>query len=254
MANIQNPAWQNFLGQLHEEFVLAQVLIRRAPNGFELRHVADANVDAAKLRIVAFEEIRALIDHAANGAFRPLKSSPNLIVGWRLVLADESSLELALNQFYPNAIADWFWVQKGNPPVTNYREFTARQTGMYRIAAMLTDAQAEPMVRACCHGKFCLKTRLWSVENLKTDLPAEKSALFCLEPCALLLEFARKAMRLEQEREATEINSSLDAEAIEKRIEEILKSPTAIRDADFNQPENPRRLQLELEKLAQRSS
>ena len=241
MTEFHNPALKAFLAAMGAELVLAQVLIRKQENGFELRHVDDREKSAETLRQASESELRAISQFTANGAFRPLKSASNLQTGWRFVVANEIKLEFALNTLYPNAVADWFAVQSGKPPITHYREFTRRQTGMYRITAMLTDAQAVPVIRACCHKNFCLKRRLWTAEGLAPDAPESKSLIPCLEPCAVLLEFARKAMRLEQEKER-EITSSLGADKLE------IQPSSEIRDADFENPNNPRRKQLEIEK------
>jgi hypothetical protein len=135
--------------------------------------------------------------------------------------------------------------------VTHYREFTERQTGMYRVTTMLNDGQAAQMTRACCHRRFCLKRRLWTVGGLPTDNSGEKSLIPCLEPCAILLEFARKAWRIEQENEAPLATAaSVELESLQSALEVALNAPSSVeREADFNSPTNPRRLQLAIEKL-----
>jgi hypothetical protein len=238
VTQFENPALKAFLAEIKTEFVLAQVLVRRLEKGFELRHVQDRERAAQNLRLVGESEILALAQFTATGAFRPLKSAPNLQTGWRLNSVDETRMGFALNQIYPGAIADWFAVRFSNAAPTNYREFTRRQTGMYRITAMLTDEQAKPMIRACCHKNFCLKQRLWTVDGLETDSVDEKSLIPCLEPCAILLEFARKAMRLEQQ----EISGKTEDATVEMHTED------EIREADFENQNNPRRLQLVMEK------
>jgi hypothetical protein len=176
-----------------------------------------------------------LVQFTAAGAFRPLKSAPNLRRGWRVSLADDDALELALNHLYPGAIADWFAASRNPPPITSYREFTARQTGMYRITTLLDDSVAGAAIRACCHPDFCLKQRLWSVGQLAADAASEKSIIPCLEPCAILLEFARKVARLEQEQSPPQPPPPPDA---------------AIAECDFDAPANPRRVRFALEKQA----
>jgi hypothetical protein len=234
VTRFENPATKAFVAAVNAELVFAQVLVRRAENRFELRHVADGEKE--NLRIVSENEIRELVQFTEARAFRPLKSAPNLQTGWRFIARDETQLEFALNLFYPGAVADWFAVKFSKAVPTNFREFTRRQTGMYRITAMLTDEQATPMIRACCHKNFCLKQRLWTVNGLEIDPQTEKSLIPCLEPCAILLEFARKAMRLEQQ------------ELSGKAEESILETPAEIREADFENSKNPRRLQLAVEK------
>ena len=120
---------------------------------------------------------------------------PNLRAGWLCRAASDAELEAALDQLYPGAIADWFAAHQPLPPVTHYRDFTARQSGMYRITTMLADAQAAQVTRVCCDARHCLKRRLWTAPGLAPDAADAKSLIPCLEPCAVMLEFARKAVR-----------------------------------------------------------
>jgi hypothetical protein len=249
MTAITNPALQKFAGSFGDELVIAQVLIRRQQDGFELRHTADRSRVEVELRAVPLAHLRELAQFTEKGAFRPLKSAPNLRSGWRTSASNDAELGEALNQLYPGAVADWFAVQSAVPPVTHYREFTGRQTGMYRITTLLSDEQAARMSRACCHAAFCLKRRLWTVPGLLPDSVAEKSMIPCLEPCAVLLEFARKVARLEQEdRHSTAVGSGELATLI-AALEHLLENSGAtVREADFSAPTNPRRVRWLLER------
>ncbi len=250
MATVTNPALSAFVQQIGNELRLAQVLIRRSLEGFELRHEADRETAASLLREITPKELRALAQFTIAGAFRPLKSAPNLQTGWRLPVRDELEFERVLNEFYPGAVADWFAAQSADPPVTGYREFTARQTGMYRVTTMLTDAQAAGVVRACCHASFCLKRRLWTVDGYVTDDGREKSLIPCLEPCALLLEFARKSTRVEQEVKMKMELSPGEIATLSAALRTALEHPDpVVLEADFDSPNNPRRLRLLFEKL-----
>src|SRR5262245_28581068 len=245
-----NPALEKFAASIGEELAVAQVLIRRLPRGFELRHEADRALAARSLRPVALSELRALAQSTATGAFRPLKSAPTLVSGWTATAENPEQLELALNQLYPGFIADWFAAQSASPPITHYREFTERQTGMYRITTMLTDEQAAQVICACCHSRFCLKQRLWTISGLDADPAETKSIIPCLEPCAILLEFARKGARLEQEEKATVALTPSEMETLRAALEQTVTATSPDnREADFNSPTNPRRAQLLLEKL-----
>lgn len=225
--------------EIKPELDFAQLLIRRTENGFELRHADDRETALENLRRIQEDEVRELSQFTSGGAFRPLKSAPNLQTGWWFLATNLAQLEFALNTLYPGAVADWFAVRSGSFAPTHFRPFTARQTGMYRITAMLSDAQAAPVIRACCAPKFCLKQRLWTVEGLTTDSIENKSLIPCLEPCALLMEFARKAMRLQQAEERGETESNVES----------AEEHESIREADFENPNNPRRLQLVKEKV-----
>ena len=251
MVPFNNPALETFVTCLIGELVFAQVLICRTAEGFELRHVADRAADAAGLRLLAVNELRALAQTTRAGAFRPLKAAPNLPSGWRVCARNATELETALNQLYPGALADWFAAQNPAPPVTHYREFTNRQSGMYRITALLPDAQAAQVIRAGCAKEFCLKRRWWTVDGLPVDAATEKSLIPCLEPCAVLLEFARKAMRIEQEEKPALPATVEEAAARDAELQAAHAQPDdGQREADFDSPRNPRRLQLLREKLA----
>lgn len=241
-----NPAVEAFVAQIGDEFVLAQVLIRKLGQGFELRHAEDRDGTGLK----ETKDVRSVAQTTETGAFRPLKSAPNLRRGWRVEVRDAEELGLALNYLYPGAVADRFAVGSGKPPVTNYREFTARQTGMYRITAMLSDKHAADATRACCDRKFCLKQRLWTVPGLGTDGAREKSAIPCLEPCAIMLEFARKVMRMEQEEKQNVSLSPSERETLIAALERAVRDPAPdLREADFGNEMNPRRVELLLIKL-----
>jgi hypothetical protein len=250
MATVRTPALEQFVARLPGELVLAQVLLTRTPSGFELRHVADRARPAEALRLLPLSELRKLAQVTASGAFRPLKAAPNLQSGWRAEARDAAELGTALNHLYPGALADWLAAQSDPPPVTHYREFTGRQTGMYRITQLLTDEQAAGVAAAGCHPDFCLKRRLWTVGTLKPEPSQTKSLIPCLEPCPVLLELARKAFRLEQEEKLPLALSPGEAASLVAALERALALPDpAAREADFNRPDNPRRLRLLLDKL-----
>ncbi|HVY70288.1 MAG TPA: DR2241 family protein [Verrucomicrobiae bacterium] len=250
MAMLDNPARAGFLRELTDEFVLAQVLIRRTGPGFELRHVADRDASHDQLRVLDRTSLRSLSQFTAADAFRPLKSAPNLAHGWCFAATNDVELCDALDVLYPGAIADWFAAYKTTPvPVASYREFTGRQTGMYRITQMLTDEQVDQMVAAGCDRRFCLKQRLWEAPGLPLDSAAAKSAIPCLEPCAVLLEFARKAVRIEQEERLEVTLAPEELATIIIALEQEQSVETCGREGNFNDPANPRRRELLLAKL-----
>jgi hypothetical protein len=251
MAAVNNPGLSAFCAAIGSELVLAQVRVQRLAAGFELRHVSDRDTGADTLRHIPVAELRAQASFTATGEFRPIKAAPNLRAGWHCRVTSDAELELALNQLYPGALADWFAAQQPAPPVTHYRDFTARQTGMYRITTMLTDAQAGQMIRACCDARFCLKRRLWTVASLAPDAAQAKSLIPCLEPCAVMLEFARKAVRIEQEENKPSLTfAPSEVESLLAALDTaVARPPVGQREADLSAADNPRRLQLLREKL-----
>ncbi len=248
MTAFVNPTLAAFVGQLSGELAFAQVQIRQEAEGFTLRHIEDAGAPGESLRAIGIEDLRLLVQTTVTDAFRPLKSAPNLRRGWRAHAADTVQLGIALDHLYPGAIADWFAAQARTPQVTHYREFTARQTGMYRITTLPDDYRAAQITRACCDRRFCLKQRLWTVPGLDTDVVADKSLIPCLEPCALMMEFVRKAVRLEKE---GELSAAISPEEVRRLQEKLDRPVSSIREADFESAENPRRLLL-LQQLARR--
>ncbi len=243
MTKTDNPALQAFVVALPQRLEFAQVLISRRENAFELRHVEDSAATDSVLELVAIESLRNLANHTQAGAFRPLKSAPNLRNGWRALAHSAEELETALAHLYPGALADWYAARQIPVPVTHYRDYVNRQTGMYRITQMLSDTQVRDVALAACHRDSCLKQRLWGGPELPGDSLVEKSLIPCLELCPMLLEFARKSMRLEQEEKAVTKLSEGDLLTLLAAVDWALAQPPPDgREADFAVPENSRRL------------
>ena len=80
MPVIENPAFKAFVAQMGDELTLAQVLIRRAGAGYELRHVEDRVAASESVRAVRPSEARALAQFTAAGEFRPLKAAPGDLI------------------------------------------------------------------------------------------------------------------------------------------------------------------------------
>ncbi|MGI8437178.1 MAG: DR2241 family protein [Chthoniobacterales bacterium] len=191
-----------------------QLLLQRADDGaFELRHRGDAGQHdlqthrepEAALEIARFDDV---------GAFRPLKTAPNLRRGWRLVLPDETEVRRALELFYPGRLAVLQAHENGALDTTPLRETLARQTGMYKVAAEISDAQTDEVVANVCRSDGgCLRTILWPRDANGAAasglLPATKfdpsfdqtgraedtRPLLCQEACNLLVAAARKFVR-----------------------------------------------------------
>ncbi len=153
------------------------------------------------------EDARQLAIYDDAGAYRPLKTAPNLRHGWQLTLSDVASLRRALDLFYPAAVgvfADW---QEGTLDVLPLRETLGRQSGMYAITRKITDDQTQSTVGGFCRTDGgCLKTILWKISpDLPVDsLPPEKFdptpqpgclPLLCHEACNLLVAKMREVVK-----------------------------------------------------------
>lgn len=229
------PALQAWLAGLGERREFAQVLVRREPNGFELRHAADANRPAGELRLVSLSDLRPLAQTTVEGTFRPLRTAPNLARGWRINVASPTDLEAALNTLYPGALADWFAFQTGSVAATEFRAFATRQTGLFARIAQLSDDQAARLTRACCDRSVCLRRRLWAVGRAGPDEADEKSLIPCFEPCALWLEFARQVANLLAGTPAAAKDRSVIA-----GLEALPAGVPSVAEADFSDAWNPR--------------
>jgi hypothetical protein len=82
--------------------------------------------------------------------------------GWRMELGTQEELKRALDHFYPGRVAIFVAWQRGQLRTTSLRETLDRQSGMYRIAANISDAQIDDLVAHFCRSNGgCLRTILW---------------------------------------------------------------------------------------------
>lgn len=245
-----SPALTALLEALKDGLVFVQVFIAPDGNGFRLRHTSDVAVDWAELQPVSLEGLQQLAQFTEAGAFRPLKAAPTLKHGWRSGVSSRGDLELALQHLYPGALADWFAADQNPAPVTHYRDFANRQTGMYRVTQILPDERAAQVAQAGCRTEHCLKRRLWTVPGLEPDAANAKSIVPCLEPCQVILEFARKAMKIEQEDRIDLSLAPSELASIKEALGFAAAHPApGLREGDVASARSVRRLRLLLAKL-----
>ena len=173
---------------------IGQVALRRVPEGIEIRHIDDDPSRDLK-SLASPEEVRALVNFDADGAFRPLKTAPNLRRGWRTVIPDAGALRQALESIYPAMSGVWLSHQRGELIPVSFRETLARQTGMYRVTQKINDGEARTLIERVCGG--CLKCRLWDGETPR--LVANEMPLLCHEACNLLVARAREVVKARPE-------------------------------------------------------
>ena len=195
---------------------IGEILIRGvASGGFALCHRDDGG--AGKLR--DFDdpiEAIAIAKFDDHGRYRPLKTAPTLRQGWRLKLRDVSELRRALDYFYPGRLCVFSAWKRNRLQTTPLRETLDRQSGMYRVAAKISDEQINDLVGDFCRSDGgCLRTILWKrdgagavpsskLPSLKFD-PAHHQTgrgehaipLVCQEACPLLVNAAREVVRAE---------------------------------------------------------
>ncbi len=118
------------------------------------------------------------------GNYRQLKTAPNLRHGWRLELATVEELRRALDYFYPGRLVAFTAWNSGDLKTTALRETLDRQSGMYRVAAKISDPQINDLVADFCRSDGgCLRTILWKRDRngaiASTKLPKEKFDPVC---------------------------------------------------------------------------
>ena len=194
---------------------LGEINARRITDiSFIVRHRQDAEPrEGPSLRI--YTEPAAARDLARfdrEGRFRPLKGAPTLPAGWELRLDSIDSLKLAIDYFYPGALASWFAREDRRINPVDLRTTLNRQTGMYRVTQKLTNAEADELAgRFCRSDGGCLRTILWTIAGKRPDgnLPETKFAIsddqlgkhdpaipfLCLEACNLLVAEARETVK-----------------------------------------------------------
>src|SRR6266404_8149201 len=208
------PPEQALAAVLSDKSRIGQLLIQRTnASGFDVCHHDDANAD----RLEVFRKQERAIEIARyddGGKYRPLKTAPNLRRGWRLEVADLGELRRALDHFYPGRLAILAAWTENNLETTTLRETLDRQTGMYRVAAKISDDQIDEVVGKVCRSNGgCLRTILWQRDEQGTTpsskLQPEKFdpqhdqtgrgenaiPLLCQEACALLVNECRKAVK-----------------------------------------------------------
>jgi sirohydrochlorin cobaltochelatase len=212
-------------------FSFGQILVqKREGAGFALLHRDDESLDQLQTYRDAKEAVEiAKYDDAGN--YRQLKTAPNLRHGWRLELSTVEELRRALDYFYPGRLAVFAAWKSGYLKTTALRETLDRQSGMYRVAAKISDPQINDLVADFCRSDSgCLRTILWKRDRngviASTKLPQQKFdpscdqtavcsrrpagdarashseaatvPLFCQEACNLLVAECRKVVKDEK--------------------------------------------------------
>ena len=197
-----------------EQTFIGQIEIHRTDHAFALQHRDDAG--RRDLRDYAAEKAIEIAKLDDAGKYRPLKTAPNLRRGWRILAPDFATAVSVIDAIYPARLAVWRVWKSGRLSPTPWRQTLARQSGIYRVAAKISDAQTDELVGNFCRSdRGCLRTILWKRDdpgaNASTRLPPEKFdpehdqtghdrtaiPLLCQEACNLLVAAARKVAKSE---------------------------------------------------------
>ena len=193
---------------------VGQVAILNTGHCYHICHQADSHTFFSAKEtaptITRPVDARQVAKLDANAAFRPLKSAPNLRAGWLLELQQIEEVREALDYLYPAAIGMWLAYQRHPDRSVPLRETLNRQTGMYKSASELTDAEAGELIATFCAPNRCQRRILWYLDDessveiqpekrlnpavSKSDMPAHLPIL-CAEACNLLVGAARGVVK-----------------------------------------------------------
>ena len=107
---------------------------------------------------------RELAKFDSGGRFRPLKTAPTLRRGWRIELPNVSGVRETLDYFYPAAIGNRVRFRDGAATPVPLRITLERQTGIYRVTALMTDAEVGEVIQHTCH-EGCLRKIEWALDG-----------------------------------------------------------------------------------------
>lgn len=252
-----HPGIGLLLSSFDHECGIGQVVCRRESAGssdteeFTLHHAADSEQSPEDLQTEDVTGLRKLAAHRADGGFRPIKAAPNLVQGWIFRTRSRQELHDALDALYPGFVADyWYLNQHGSEAAQHYRDFSGRQTGMYRVTQLITDEELRNVVEGCCDARFCLKSRQWTTAMTPADTPGQPSLIPCLEPCAPFLELARIQAKSGQSEQFAGRFSDRELDVLKSALEVAMEnSPEDIREGEVYNIRNPRRIRILLAKL-----
>ena len=195
---------------LADRVSIGQILIRKMDRGFVLSHRDDEDRNDLQ-KFSNPEDAIGLARYDDSENYRPLKTAPNLRHGWQLQVVDVNGLRVALDHFYPGRLAMFAAWKANRFSTTPLRTTLNRQSGMYRIAAKISDEQLDLLIADFCRSDGgCLRTILWKRDAngtvASTNLPREKFdpthdqtrhddkmiPLLCQEACNLLVAACRK--------------------------------------------------------------
>jgi hypothetical protein len=214
---------------------------------YEVRHVADADADAAALDSHDDPlDARQIAKTDETGRYRPLKTAPSLARGWLFDDLDWRGVAQTVESFYPATVANWYREQRGELDVDHWRDTVTRMTGIYGVVRTWDRGEGYEHVNwvaeACCDDSQCLKRREWQYDD-ETDLDVDggDGQFPCREPCSVVVTAARKWTRLEGEQPQTyefELTPS-EKEQLEAVIDAVADDRTdEIREADVDDGAN----------------
>lgn len=256
-------AWVDAAGEAGRTFLQAR-LRATGPGRYEVRHHADAHRPLHALSLVSADPLAArdLAQVTDGGEHRPLKTSPNLRRGWALVELDARGLWTALDYLYPAAAVHWHAGREGTLRVTHWAETAGRQSGIYGAVRLLPPPAVRNAVRACCGDVVCLRRVVWAVDAETPLALADEGAVAgdaevpCPEACSMFVSFARAVLPAERAPRAEVPGLAPLAAEEAAQLRAVVASAAegtlgAVREGEFGEPTNLRRIRYLAARLAE---
>ncbi len=208
-----------------DSFLIGEVLVSGAGKEILLRHYKSDDLSITR-RSKNVADARFFARFDSSGAYRPLKSAPNLPADWELTLPGLYEARLAIDDFYPAALGMLLARMEGRLAPVDFMKTATRQTGMYRIVGRIEPELAQESIGATCHPQACMRVILWRLseqtplkrlprEKFETTGPASilnlpriyiptlgrqvpQVPIYCAEACNLLVAACRSAIKKEQ--------------------------------------------------------
>jgi sirohydrochlorin cobaltochelatase len=202
---------------------IGELAIASTGDGFAVKHRDD--LGRGDLRVYPLEEAIEIAKFDDAGKYRPLRTAPTLRHGWQILVRELAQVAEIIDAIYPGRLPALRAWKSGGLSTISLRGTLGRQTGMYRIAATISDAQIDEVVGDFCRSDGgCLRTILWKRDrngsNPSTKLPPRKFdpqadqfagirgprqasdgrkenclPLLCQEACNLLVAECRKVVK-----------------------------------------------------------
>ena len=208
------------IGQLLESLLvekssrIGQLEISASAGGYVIRNRDDLGRDEVTPREIG--DVFEIAKFDDSGNYRPLKTAPNLRHDWKIFINNAAELQQTIDAIYPGRLAVLDAFESGELVTTSLRETLGRQSGMYRVAANISDQQIDDLVGNFCRSDGgCLRAILWKRDDKgtvpSTKLPSEKFnpahdqtgrnekciPLLCQEACNLLVAACREKVKTE---------------------------------------------------------
>ena len=166
---------------------------------FFLCHISDKMKETSELTLLdSTEAIERMIENSESGEYRPLKTRRNMKNGWKIETDSIENLYEILDTIYPAALAETIRYHNGEINPISFRTTLSRQSGKAKSAKIISDNQANEVMRDVC-GKGCLRKIAWPIDDIcpvsRIEMHQTQIHLICTEACGFAVSKASEIAR-----------------------------------------------------------